>query len=262
MQIVPLAPNPNQTLQIVLAGQNCAIELRTLDGYAVTDNVDFSGSQKYIAFTLDVAGVSITRAQNCLNLKRLLINRQYLGFAGDFMFVDTQPDPLTGPADPQWEGLGTRWQLIYLNASELNATVAPLNVSARPGPGPAIPPSDSPGPPPETDYMLVAGTSSTAVGFSVSPAYGSLSPPTFNGNTISAISWDNVTGNTLMTLTIGATLPQSAFTSLVVLDGDFGNFQLNTVSATFTSGGGISSWVWPVSNPFHNTGTYNLQILV
>ena len=119
MQVVPLAPNPNQTLQIVLAGQNCAIELRTLDGYAVTDNADFTDSQPYLAFTLDVAGVSITRTQNCLNLKRLLINRQYLGFVGDFIFVDTQPDPTTGAADPQYSGLGDRWQLIYLEASDL-----------------------------------------------------------------------------------------------------------------------------------------------
>lgn len=119
MQIVPLAPSPNQTLQIVLAGQNCAIELRTLDGYAVSDNVDLSESQSYLAFTLDVAGVSITCTQNCLNLKRLLINRQYLGFTGDFMFADTQPDPITGSSDPQWEGLGSRWQLIYLEVSDL-----------------------------------------------------------------------------------------------------------------------------------------------
>lgn len=119
MQIVNLTNTPNQTLQIVLAGQNCSIELRTLDGYAVTDNVDFTDSQPYLAFSLDVAGVSITRTQNCLNLKRLLINRQYLGFVGDFLFIDTQPDPTTGSADPQYAGLGSRWQLVYLEASDL-----------------------------------------------------------------------------------------------------------------------------------------------
>lgn len=119
MQIVPLAPNPNQTLQIVLAGQNCSIELRTLDGYAVTDNVDFTDSRPYLAFTLDVGGASITRSQNCLNLKRLLINRQYLGFAGDFIFVDTQPNPITGAEDPQYTGLGDRWKLVYLEVSDL-----------------------------------------------------------------------------------------------------------------------------------------------
>lgn len=113
MQIVPIAANPNETLQIVLAGQNCSIELRTLDGYATTDTVSFDDSKPYVAFTLDVSGVSITRTQNCLNRKRLLINRQYLGFVGDFMFVDTQ-----GQDDPQWEGLGTRWVLVYIEATD------------------------------------------------------------------------------------------------------------------------------------------------
>lgn len=116
---VQITNKPNQTLQVVLGGQNCSIELRTLDGYAVTDNVDFTDSAQYIAFTLSVSGVSITQNQNCLNLKRLLLNRQYLGFVGDFIFVDTQPDPVTGPTDPQFAGLGTRWQLIYLEASDL-----------------------------------------------------------------------------------------------------------------------------------------------
>lgn len=120
MQFVPLSQSPNQTLQIVLAGQNCAIELRTLDGYATTDSVDFSEPQPYLAFTLDVSGVSITRTQNCLNRKRLLLNRQYLGFVGDFMFVDTQ-----GQDDPQFAGLGTRWLLVYIEASDLAAALGP-----------------------------------------------------------------------------------------------------------------------------------------
>jgi hypothetical protein len=119
MQIVPLAPNPNQTLQIVLAGQNCAIELRSLDGYATTDTVSFDGAQPYIAFSLEVSGVSITRTQNCLNRKRLLVNRQYLGFVGDFMFIDTQ-----GQDDPQYTGLGTRWLLVYIEAADLEAAAA------------------------------------------------------------------------------------------------------------------------------------------
>lgn len=124
MQIVNVSANPNQTLQIVLAGQNCSIELRTLDGYAITDTVSFDGAQPYLAFTLDVSGVSITRTQNCLNRKRLLINRQYLGFVGDFMFVDTQPPPGTNGDDPQWEGLGTRFQLVYIEAADLDAALA------------------------------------------------------------------------------------------------------------------------------------------
>lgn len=262
MQIVPLTPSPSSTLQIVLAGQNCSIALRTLDGYATSDSVDLSVGQPYIAFTLDVSGVSITRFQSCLNLKRLLINRQYLGFIGDFIFVDTQPDPVTGPADPQWAGLGDRWQLIYLEASDLTAEVPPINVSGRPGPGPALPPPVNPGPPPETDYVLVAGANSSAVGFNVSPAYGSLTPNTFGSNVITSLSWDNVTSNTLLTLTINAVLAQAVFTTLAIPDGDFGSIDLNSSSATFTSGGGISTWIWNVSNPFTNAGTYHPQILV
>lgn len=120
MQIVGnLAQNPNQTLQIVLGGQNCSIELRTLDGYATTDTVSLDVPQPYLAFSLSVSGVSITTTQNCLNQKRLLLNRQYLGFVGDFMFIDTQ-----GQDDPQYTGLGTRWQLIYIEAADLEAILS------------------------------------------------------------------------------------------------------------------------------------------
>lgn len=118
MQIVPVTNEPNQTLQIVLAGQNCSIELRTLDGYAGGD-LTFGTPVEYLAFSLDVSGVSITENALCLNLKRLLINRQYLGFVGDFMFQDTQPDSVTGPSDPQFDGLGTRYVLLYLEAADL-----------------------------------------------------------------------------------------------------------------------------------------------
>lgn len=114
MLLVPLSPNPNQTLQIVLGGQNCAIELRTLDGSAYTDVADLGTSQPYLSFSLTVGGTSITLNALCLNQKRLLINRQYLGFVGDFVFVDTQ-----GAEDPQYTGLGTRWLLVYIEASDL-----------------------------------------------------------------------------------------------------------------------------------------------
>lgn len=114
MMLVPLSQNPNQTLQIVLGGQNCAIDLRTLDGSVFTDIADLSVSQPYLSFSLTVAGISITVNALCLNQKRLLINRQYLGFVGDFVFVDTQ-----GTDDPKYSGLGTRWLLVYIEASDL-----------------------------------------------------------------------------------------------------------------------------------------------
>lgn len=113
MQIVPITDEPNQTQQIVLGGQNCAIELNSLNGSDPTDPL-LSTEYTWLAFTLVSNGIPITTAASCLNLKRLLINRQYLGFVGDFMFVDTQ-----GVLDPEWEGLGTRWVLLYLEASDL-----------------------------------------------------------------------------------------------------------------------------------------------
>ena len=75
-----------------------------------------STPSKVLLFDLTVNGVVITTAALCLNLKRLLINRQYMGIIGDFMFVDTQ-----GENDPQYSGLGSRYQLLYLEQSDLQA---------------------------------------------------------------------------------------------------------------------------------------------
>lgn len=113
MQLVPITNEPNQTAQIVLAGQNCSIEIDSMNGSDPTDPT-LSTEVDWLAFSLTVSGVSITLNAPCLNQKRLLINRQYLGFVGDFMFIDTQ-----GVDDPEWEELGTRWVLLYLEASDL-----------------------------------------------------------------------------------------------------------------------------------------------
>jgi hypothetical protein len=114
MKIVPIVAKPNQTQQIVLDGQNCSIEISSHDGYTYTDGISLVTAQSYLSFTLLLNGVEITTNALVLNLKRVLINRQYLGFVGDFMFVDTQ-----GVLDPQYTGLGTRWVLVYLEASDL-----------------------------------------------------------------------------------------------------------------------------------------------
>lgn len=113
MQEIPLSPIPSQTLQIVLAGQNVQISVNSKNGYDFTDDT-LSTQLQVIFFDLTVNGVSITVGQNCLNLKRLLLNRQYLGVIGDFMFVDTQ-----GVSDPEYAGLGSRWLLLYLEATDL-----------------------------------------------------------------------------------------------------------------------------------------------
>lgn len=115
MQEIPISPLPSQTLQGVFGGQNCQIALYTRDGYSMGD-ATFSTPGSILLFDLTVNGVVITTAALCLNIKRLLINRQYMGVIGDFMFVDTQ-----GENDPVYTGLGSRYQLLYLEQSDLEA---------------------------------------------------------------------------------------------------------------------------------------------
>lgn len=93
-QVVPLAAVPSQTLSIVLRGQSCAISIFT--------------RTTGIYFDLDADGVTIVRGMICRNEARLLLDRGYKGFVGDFVFVDTQ-----GVDDPIYTGLGARWLLLY-----------------------------------------------------------------------------------------------------------------------------------------------------
>jgi hypothetical protein len=115
MQLIPLSAVPSQNFQIVLANQNCAISIYQEDGYDYTD-LTLSTFAVKLYFDLAYNGIDVTNGAICLNQKRLLINRQYLGFVGDFMFVDTQ-----GTNDPAFAGLGTRYVLLYLEASDLAA---------------------------------------------------------------------------------------------------------------------------------------------
>lgn len=93
-QVVPLDPVPSQSLSISLAGQNCEITLTTM--------------ATGLYFTLTADGVSICINMICRNVAQLLLDRGYLGFVGDFAFVDVQAD-----ADPDYAGLGSRWFLLY-----------------------------------------------------------------------------------------------------------------------------------------------------
>lgn len=118
MQTIPLTAVEAQTVQFVAGGQNCQMSVYTNDGYDYTDPT-LNTEQEYLAIDFAYNGIQVTNTQNCLNLARLLKNRQYFGFVGDFMFVDTQPPAGTTGEDPQWTGLGTRWLLVYLEASDL-----------------------------------------------------------------------------------------------------------------------------------------------
>lgn len=99
MQTVPLQAVPNQTLQVQLGTQACSLNIYQ-QAYGLY--VDL-----YVNNVLIIAGVIAE------NLNRI-VRSVYLGFVGDFAFVDTQ-----GSTDPVYTGLGDRYQLLYLEPADL-----------------------------------------------------------------------------------------------------------------------------------------------
>jgi len=97
--IIPLQPVPNQTVTVVLANQLCQIDVYQ-KAYGLF--VDL-----YVSNVLIIGGVI---AENLNRIVRSL----YLGFIGDLCFIDN-----AGSGDPVYTGLGTRFSLAYLEASEL-----------------------------------------------------------------------------------------------------------------------------------------------
>lgn len=100
MKVVPLTAVPGQTLSIVLGNQPVQIALATRNAE--------------LYFTLSVGNVFVTKNRICRNAQRLLLDSQYHGFAGDFAFIDTQ-----GDTEPVYEGLGSRYFLIYFESADL-----------------------------------------------------------------------------------------------------------------------------------------------
>lgn len=97
---IPLQPFPNQSINVNLAGQNSTIDLYQRED-ALYCNLFVNGA-------LIIGGVI------CENLNRI-VRDLYLGFVGDIGFFDTQ-----GVSNPDYAGLGTRFLLIYLEASDLD----------------------------------------------------------------------------------------------------------------------------------------------
>lgn len=106
MQTIPLTSVPSQTLTVTLGIQQCTINVY----------------QKFYGLFLDLYATSailsptpplIIGGQICQNLN-FLVRSLYLGFIGDLAFIDTQ-----GISNPNYTGLGTRFQLIYLTPAEV-----------------------------------------------------------------------------------------------------------------------------------------------
>lgn len=93
IQIIPIIAVPYQSFTIQLGTQNCAINLYQLS----------TG----LFFDLTVNNQNIVNTMICLNLVGL-VRDEYNGFIGQLAFVDTE-----GTNDPSYDGLGSRYQLIY-----------------------------------------------------------------------------------------------------------------------------------------------------
>lgn len=115
---VPLSAVPSQTLSIVLAGQSCQIAV-----YQKQPIVDEYGVAAGLFFDLIVGGVPIVNTVRALDRTPLLLDRQYLGFVGDFWFVDTTATdagpPTFNGAPPYYAGLGAQFVLLYIEESDL-----------------------------------------------------------------------------------------------------------------------------------------------
>jgi hypothetical protein len=98
MQNIPLQPVPTQATKVVLGGQNVQLLIyQKPQGVFVDINAD---------------GVDIVAGIVARDAVPLMC-RNYMGFIGNLLFVDTQ-----GNSDPSYDGLGSRFSLVYLTAEE------------------------------------------------------------------------------------------------------------------------------------------------
>lgn len=117
MITVPLAAVPSQDFSITLGGQNVVIALYVLGAQAA--------ARMYMDLTSNgepIFSGRIVRAFSGLPQNAppfMTVGARYLGFIGDFLYVDTQATPTNPGADPLPAGLGTRWQLLYMELADL-----------------------------------------------------------------------------------------------------------------------------------------------
>lgn len=96
ISIVPLRPIASQSVNVILAGQPCTIDLRQL------------GGRQYLSLSLN--GTPICRSVLLVN-RSAIVRAAYTGFVGELAVVDTQ-----GDESPQFEGWGSRWLLLFNDA--------------------------------------------------------------------------------------------------------------------------------------------------
>lgn len=127
MKVIPVIPAPAQSFTVTLAGQTCKINLysMTTPGDILNPAIAQDDLVGYPALYMDllVNGEPVISCRLCRNLIPVLLDSKYYHFIGDFAFVDTysQAAPLSGD-DPVYTGLGSQFQMVYLEAADLDVT--------------------------------------------------------------------------------------------------------------------------------------------
>lgn len=99
MRQIPLRAIPAQSCSVVLGGKNCQI------------SVYQKSTRLYLDLLVDHKPIAL--AVLCRDRVRL-VREAYTPFIGDLAFVDSQ-----GRDDPNFKGLGARFQLMYLESTDL-----------------------------------------------------------------------------------------------------------------------------------------------
>jgi len=151
---VPLSPVPSQTLQVVLDGQNVQLSVYQLATRTWLPGAGYVGDAP-LFMDISLGGVAVATCRSCLNGVRILLDEQYSSFVGDFLIVDTQ-----GNTDPVYTGLGSRYQLVYLEASDLGESSTGTVITPTP-----------PAPSPPTNPMIYYPQTPAEAAAFVTPVY-------------------------------------------------------------------------------------------
>ncbi len=104
MLFLPVKKEPNQRFSVILDNQNCTIEI-----FQRFDHLYLN------LFVDDVAVVQGVLCHNNLGITAV----DTLAFRGMLYFTDVQ-----GDSDPQYEGLGTRYYLIFVPEGDMVSNVS------------------------------------------------------------------------------------------------------------------------------------------
>jgi hypothetical protein len=113
LYFIPIQPVASQSFSVTLAGQSCQINVYQKTWYETGPDEGEFLPQYAVYLDLYVNNALLIGGVICRNMVRI-VRDAYFGFIGDLAFYDSQ-----GADDPVASGLGSRFQLIYLEAADL-----------------------------------------------------------------------------------------------------------------------------------------------